>query len=304
MNRHRLSALGSCLVVSLISVSTAVAQDTPPEYQGVLTTLGRAGDFKDGVLKVNIPRNDVKVTISQKPAPTPFGFGGWVAFTKGTDGMDVMMGDLVLTEDEVNPVMSKLLDNGFDVTALHNHFFWDQPRMFFMHVHAMGKAADLATRLKPALASIPTPPAQAPGAAPAAPPSGLDVAALAKTVGQPGEQSGPVYKITLARPDIDLREHGAKINARMGLNTWAAFTGTEADAMVAGDVAMLASEVTPVLKALRSNNISVVAIHQHMTGTEPTVYFLHYYGTGAAQALATGVRAAVAQLGKPAPGRQ
>jgi hypothetical protein len=302
MNRLRLSAVGSCLVASLLSVSTVFAQDTPPEYQGVLTTLGRAGDFKDGVLKVNIPRGDVKVTIGQKPAPTPFGFGGWVAFTKGTDGMDVMMGDLVLTEDEVNPVMSKLLESGFDVTALHNHFFWEQPRMFFMHVHGMGKAAELATRLKPALASIPMPPA--PGAAPAAAPSGLDVAALAKTVGQPGEQSGPVYKITLPRPDINLQEHGAKINARMGLNTWAAFTGTDTDAMVAGDVAMLASEVTPVLKALRANNINVVAIHQHMTGTEPTVYFLHYYGTGAAQALATGVRAAVAQLGKPAPGRQ
>lgn len=304
MRSHHLSAFYSCLAVSLLAVSSAVAQDMPADYQGVLTTLGRSGDFKDGVLKVNIPRNDIKVTIGQRAAPTPFGFGGWVAFTKGSDGMDVMMGDLVLSEDEVNPLMSKLLDGGFDVTALHNHFLWDQPRMFFMHVHGMGQAAELATRLKPALASIPTPPAQAPGAAAAPPPAGLDVAALAKTVGQPGEQSGPVYKITIARPDIDLREHGARINARMGLNTWAAFTGTDADAMVAGDVAMLASEVTPVLKALRSNNINVVAIHHHMTGTEPTVYFLHYYGTGAAQTLAAGVRAAVAQLGKPAEARR
>ena len=194
MRSHHLSAFYSCLAVSLLAVSSAVAQDMPADYQGVLTTLGRSGDFKDGVLKVNIPRNDIKVTIGQRAAPTPFGFGGWVAFTKGSDGMDVMMGDLVLSEDEVNPVMSKLLDGGFDVTALHNHFLWDQPRMFFMHVHGMGQAAELATRLKPALASIPTPPAQAPGAAAAPPPAGLDVAALAKTVGQPGEQSGPVYK--------------------------------------------------------------------------------------------------------------
>src|SRR3982074_722570 len=108
------------LACSLLVVPGVRAQSTPAEYQTVLTSLGRSGDFKDGVLKVNIPRSDLKVTIAQRPAPTPFRFGGWVAFTKGTGGMDVMMGDLVLTEDDVNPVMSKLLDNGLEVTALHN----------------------------------------------------------------------------------------------------------------------------------------------------------------------------------------
>lgn len=300
---------GSCVVVSSLACSLLVvcsirAQSPPAEYQTVLASLGRTGDFKDGVLKVNIPRSDLKVTIGQRSAPTPFGFGGWVAFTKGTGGMDVMMGDLVLSEDEVNPVMSKLLENGLEVTALHNHFFWEQPRIFYMHVHGMGTPADLAGRLKPALALIPTPPPPAAGAAAAAPaPSGLDVAALARIVGQEGEQSGPVYKITIGRPDVDLREHGAKINARMGLNTWAAFTGTNADAMVAGDVAMLAPEVTSVLKALRSHGINVVAIHHHMTGTSPTVVFLHYYGTGSAEKLAEGVRAAVARLGTPSGAR-
>jgi len=278
------------------AAARAFAQ-TPAEYQNVLTTLGRTGDFKDGVLKVNIPRSDLKVTIGKRAAPTPFGFGGWVALTKGTDGTDVMMGDLVLTEDEVNPVMSAILENGLEATALHNHFFWEQPRIFYMHVHGMGTTADLAQRLKPALALIPKPATPPASATPPAPPS-LDTTALAKSVGQEGEQTGPVYKITIGRPDIDLREHGARINARMGLNTWAAFAGTDADAMVAGDVAMLASEVNPVLKALRSHGINVVAIHHHMTGTSPTVFFLHYYGTGAAQKLAEGVRAAVDQLGK------
>ena len=111
-----------------------------------MSTLGKKGDFKDGVLKVNIPRGDLTVTIAGRPAPTPFGFGGWVALTKGTGGADVLMGDLVVTEDEVNPVMSALLDNGLDVTALHNHFFWEQPRIFYMHVHGRGTAADLAAR--------------------------------------------------------------------------------------------------------------------------------------------------------------
>jgi len=280
----------------LLTTTHAFAQ-TPADYQAVLTALGRTGDFKDGVLKVNIPRGDLKVVIGQRAAPTPFGFGGWVALAKGTGGTDVMMGDLVLTEDEVNPVMSALLENGLEVTALHNHFFWEQPRIFYMHVHGMGTAADLAKRLTPALALIPKPLAPPPAApAPALP--ALDSAALAKIIGHEGEQTGPVYKITIGRPDINLVDHGARINARMGLNTWAAFTGSDSDAMVAGDVAMLASEVNPVLKALRSNGINVVAIHHHMTGGSPTVYFLHYYGTGGAAKLATGVKAAIGQLGK------
>ena len=282
----------------------AGAQAIPDTYQTVLTTLGKTGDFKDGVLKVNIPRNDVTVTIAGRPAPTPFGFGGWVAFTKGDHNMDVMMGDLVLTEDEVNPVMSALLTNGLQVTALHNHFFWDQPRMFFMHVHGLGAAVALAKQLKPAVdlingfaAKRPKPAAgtSAPSTTPA-----LDTAALAKIIGTAGDQNGAVYKITIGRPDIEMREHGALINSRMGLNTWAAFTGTDGDAMVAGDVAMLESELQPVLKALRENGLQIVAIHHHMTGVTPMVVFLHYYGTGSAARLARGVRAAVDQTGSRA----
>ena len=271
----------------------------PADYKAVLTTLGKTGDFKDGVLKVNIPRSDLKVTIKGRGAPTPFGFGGWVALTHGSAGHDVMMGDLVLTEDQVNPVMSALLDNGLEVTALHNHFFWEQPRVFYMHVHGMGAPAELATKQKPALAVVDAAVSKAPPAGPPSPPAGgLDTAAIAQAIGHQGEQSGAVYKITIGRPDIDLREHGAVVNARMGLNTWAAFTGTDADAMVAGDVAMLEAEVTPVLKALRAHGIDVVAIHHHMIGTAPAVIFLHYFGMGSAGSLAAGVKAALDQLGK------
>jgi hypothetical protein len=124
----------------------AAAQDMPAEYQQALSTLGRPGDFKDNVLKVNIPRNDVSVTVAGVATPTPFGFGGWVAMTRGDGGHQVLMGDLVLLQDEVNPVMSTLLDSGLEVTALHNHFFWDEPRMFYMHVHGHGGAAELAAK--------------------------------------------------------------------------------------------------------------------------------------------------------------
>src|ERR1700674_713017 len=127
------------------------AQQMPKDYQDVMTLLNRQGDFAANVLKVNIPRNDVHVTIAGMAIPTPFGFGGWVAMTKGDGGKDVLMGDLVLLQDEVNPVMSALLDNGIDVTALHNHFYWDQPQMAYMHVHGYGTAMDLAREVKPAL---------------------------------------------------------------------------------------------------------------------------------------------------------
>jgi hypothetical protein len=290
-----------CAAVTLAFASAASAQEVPAEYQQVLTTLGRQGDYKANVLKVNIPRNDVSVTVANVKTPTPFGFGGWVAMTKGTGGMNVMMGDLVLTQDEVNPVMSALLENGLDVTALHNHFFWDEPRMFFMHVHGHGTPAELARKVKPALDLIGkgAKPAAAPTASPATSPAPtIDTAKVAQIVGHTGEQSGAVYKITVGRDDLKLTEMGAPINARMGLNTWAAFVGTNEKAAVAGDVAMLGSEVTPVLKALRTNGIDVVAIHQHMVDTRPTAYFLHYWGTGPADKLATAFKAALNELGK------
>src|SRR5947208_3053740 len=137
-------------VLVLAAVGMLHAQEMPAEYQGVLKSLGKQGDYKANVLKINIPRNDLKVTVDGVATPTPFGFGGWLAMTKGDHG-DVMMGDLVLLQEEVNPVMSALLDNGLEVTALHNHFFFDDPRLFYMHVMGHGKPADLARMAKPAV---------------------------------------------------------------------------------------------------------------------------------------------------------
>src|SRR6266851_4197923 len=229
--------VGVCLTFSGVS---ALAQDVPGDYQEVLKSLDRKGDYKAGVLKVNIPRSDLKITIQGFSTPTPFGFGGWVALTKAMDGSDVMMGDLVLLQDDVKPVVSAAASSGG------------------------------------------TP---------------LDTAKLAKIAGHEGEQTGAVYKITVGRDDLGMKEHGATINARMGLNTWAAFVGTQEDAAIAGDVAMLEDEVTPVLKALRKNGLDVVAIHHHMTGDRPVVIFLHYWGRGPAEKLAAGFRAALDNIG-------
>jgi hypothetical protein len=286
-----MTARAAMIGALLLAAVPAAAQEMPAEYRSVLDALGRTGDFKDNVLKINIPRTDLRVSVAGVATPTPFGFGGWVAMTPG-EGMHVLMGDLVLTEDEVNPVMSALLDRGLEVTALHNHFFRDTPRMFYMHVHGHGAPGALAEQLTPALALIGAGPAPASsGGAPIDGP--LTSAALAEIVGHTGEQSGAVYKITIGRPALDVREMGAAINARMGLNTWAAFYGRDDDAVVAGDFAMTEEEVTPVLKALRSAGLDVVAIHHHMTNTRPLVIFLHYWGRGPAVRLARGVRAAL-----------
>jgi hypothetical protein len=302
------------LALFFLPASAFAQAAMPADYQAVLTALGKQGDFKENVLRVNIPRTDLHVVVDGVATPTAFGFGGWLALTKGTGGMDVMMGDLVLTEDEVNPVMSALVTNGLDVTALHNHFFFDAPRIYYMHVHGHGSAAELATKVKPALGLIGLGSISVRRGGPSGPPSSgppssgppatgreitgtLDSAALARIVGYPGEQNGAVYKITIGRPDIALNDKGAVINSRMGLNTWAAFYGNNSDAVIAGDVAMLDYEVTPVLMALRANGIDVVAIHHHMTGTDPTVIFLHYWGKGSAQKLATAFRAALDRTG-------
>ena len=293
-------SLSSLVLLIAIGVGKPLlrAQEIPGEYQPVLTITGKSGDYKANALKVNVPRNDLHITVNKVALPTPFGFGGWFAMTKGDGGEDVMMGDLVLLQEEVNPVMSALLDNGLEVTALHNHFFWDEPRIYYMHVHGHGNAADLAKRIKPALDLIGKGASSQPAAKPASSPATtLDTAKIAKIVGHDGEQSGAVYKITIGRDDLKLKDMGATINARMGLNTWAAFYGTNDSAAIAGDMAMLEKEVTPTLKALRSHGLDVVAIHQHMLSTQPTVIFLHYWGQGKADDLANGFKAALDQLG-------
>jgi hypothetical protein len=295
--------MGVVAQLIVLIFSLGYSQQIPGDYQDVLTFLGRKGDFKDNVFKINIPRSDLNVSVAGIATPTAFGFGGWLAMTKGDHGMDVMMGDLVLLQDEVNPVMSALLENGLDVTALHNHFFWDHPKIFYMHVHGHGKPMELARNVKPALDFIGKISGEegiqtAEKVAAQVLEGKLDTGKLNGIVGHDGEQIGTVFKFTIGRNDLHVKEMGAVINARMGLNTWAAFVGSDEKAAVAGDIAMLESEVTPVLKALRRNDLNVVAIHHHMTSARPMIIFLHYWGVGSAENLGKGFKAALDELGK------
>ncbi len=242
-------------------------------------------DEKEGVFKVSVPRSDLQVTAAGVHMTPGMGLTSWASFER--HGKDTMvMGDLVLLEDQVNPVMSTALDSGLEVTALHNHFFWDSPKVMFMHIGGHGDEETLAKAVGAVFAKIKdtsggkgeTPTAEIDPAK-----SALDPAKIEAVLGQKGELKDGVYKVTIGRK---AKMHGAAIGKTMGVNTWAAFAGSDDKAVVDGDFAMLESELQGVLKALRGGGIDVVAIHQHMTNEEPRIMFLHFWGVGSTDALA------------------
>lgn len=247
---------------------------------------------KEGVFKVSVPRNDLKVTTAGVRMTPPMGLTSWAAFQKaGTHTM--VMGDMVMTEDQVNPVMSVALENGLEVTALHNHFFWDSPKVMFMHIGGMGTEEQLASAVGMVLAKIKetsngrgeTPFANLDPAKTTLDPKKIDAAMAEK-----GELGNGVYKITIGRTT---RMDGIEVGNTMGVNTWAAFVGSDDQAVVDGDFAMYEDELQPVLKALRGAGINIVAIHNHMTMESPRMMFLHYWGVGSTTDLARGLRAAL-----------
>lgn len=310
----RAVALGGAGMVALGNALPASAKKrgakpvTPPlnaaEIAAIEAALGKKGTYveAEGVYMVPLPRNDLKVTLKGAAVPIAFGFGGWVSFKKTVDGKGaVVMGDTVLLEDEVNPLISAAQANGLEIGAIHNHFFYEQPRIFYMHLHGMGEVTDLARRYAASIQNARIFPANQPPAGP--PPARtakeiFDLPALDKIIGATGKVNGGVYKYTLGRPDLTVMAMGAEMTPAIGLNTWAAFAGEPDAAHIAGDVAMLAPEVNPVIRALRANNIEVVAVHSHMLDEQPRILFLHYYGRGPALTLAQGFRAALDQLGK------
>ncbi len=252
-------------------------------------------DEKSGVFKVSVPRSDLKVMSVGIHITPPMGLTSWAAFTRAGVHTAVM-GDIVLTEDQVNPVMSAALDNGLEVTALHNHFFWESPKIMFMHIGGMGEEAKLATGVGAVFAKI----KETGGGKGEIPKADIDPAkstldakkldAVFDGRGAPGDYKDGVYKVVIGR---STKMSGHQMGKAIGVNTWAALAGSDDRAVIDGDFAMQESELQAVLKTLRKNGINIVAIHQHMTGEQPRILFLHYWGIGKATDLASAVVAAL-----------
>lgn len=247
-------------------------------------------DAAENVFRVAMPRNDLTVTVAGVKMTPAAGFTSWASFAPAGN-QTMVMGDMVLQENQIDPVMSTALENGIEVTALHNHFLWDNPKIMFMHVGGSGEADKLAAGIGKVFAKIKEtggtgrrrhPPADAAK-------TSLDPMPIESIIGAPAEKTGEVYKVTLGRTTSMGGHSAGKI---MGVNTWAVFAGSDDKAIVEGDFAVLEPELQPVLKALRGSGISITTIHNHMAGESPRILFLHYWGTGPVAALAQAIKSA------------
>jgi hypothetical protein len=287
------------LIVCLLTVNVLAAGDLDTNRIDQITGLKGKFNEQEKVYKVSLPRTDVKVSVDGWQMPPFMGLTSWAAFREGMKKQAMVMGDLVLFQDEVNAAMSAALDSGLEVTALHNHFFYDNPKVYFMHIGGEGDTAKLAKGVRAALdvtkklrAENPTPaesfresrlPAQ----------SALSLEPLQKILGVKGESKDGMFKAVFGRK-VKM-PCGCEVGKEMGVNTWAAFAGSDDHAVVDGDFVVLADELQSVLKSLRKSDINIVAIHNHMTHEEPRMIFLHYWGKGKAENLAKAVKKALGQ---------
>ncbi|MDN7876581.1 DUF1259 domain-containing protein [Burkholderia aenigmatica] len=298
-----MSHLSKITQAAVVSVACLAANQSGAQQHAGLDTAqieqitGLKGTYsaKENVFKVSKPRNDVKVQVDDWAVPPFMGLTSWAAFTPGHHGQTMMMGDTVLFEDEVNPAMSAALNAGLEVTALHNHFFFDRPRVYFMHIGGSGDPVKLAESVKQVYDKIaeiraahPVPEGVFPGRI--AEQSAITAAPLEAIFGSKGQTKNGMFKVVIGKPSS---MHGVKIGSDMGANTWAAFAGSDDEAVVDGDFAMRESELQTVLKSMRASGINIVAIHEHMAGESPRTLFLHYWGKGKAVDLAKGVKVAL-----------
>jgi hypothetical protein len=267
-----------CLSIGIMA-SLSDAQTTG-DFREVERLLGSSGQIQEGVMMFPFPRSDIKVRIHGENIPTAFGFGSWTAW-KNMGSEMVVMGDLVLLEKEINPVIAALAEENINVTALHNHFL------------GAGQAGMLARGVRKALDKTATPRSHP---APTSASPAIDTKRIEQIIGHPGHAGGGIFKITVGRPGV--RAHGMELTSSMGLNSWIAFIGTNERAHVAGDMAMVTNEVNPVIRTLRKHGIRILAVHNHMLDEEPRIFFLHYWGTGKVENLARAFRDALAQFNK------
>jgi len=266
--------------------------------------VGIKGKSNNGEYKITIPQNDLNIEVDGFKIIPAMGLGTWLAFTSIKDGV-MVMGDLVLTETDLKPVQQEVIKQGLTITAIHNHFVRNHPNVMYMHVGGSGKTEEIATKAKAVLDKI----KEVRGGDPAkgtasneAVANNLDTKKLDDILGYKAEMGKGVYKYTIGRPDMKLKEHGTTVTTFLGFNTWAAFQGSPDHAAVCGDFAMLEEEVATVIKTLIENGIEVVAVHNHMIGEQPKIFFLHYWGVGNAEQLAKALKAALDQTGKKKTG--
>lgn len=269
----------------------------PLDIQAIENILGMKGTEKDGQYKVTVPQNDLNIEVDGFRIIPPMGLGSWAAFAPAPGGA-MLMGDIVVTEDDLKPVQEEVIRQGLTITAIHNHFVRNEPDVMYMHIGGMGDEEKLAKGVKAVFEKVKEIRGGNPADAKAdTVENKLYHAEISAILGHSGELNRGVYKITIGRPDVELTEHGAPVSTFMGFNTWAAWQGTRERAAVAGDFTMLEDEVAPVIKALVENGIEVVAVHNHMVHEEPRIFFLHYWGVGEADKLAKGLKAALDQTG-------
>ena len=265
-----------------------------------LTGLKGKLNEKEGVYRVSFPRSDVKVAVDGWTMPPFMGLGTWAAFTQGSHTEAMVMGDTVLFEDEANPAMSVALENGLSVTALHNHFFFDHPKVYFMHIEGQGTTEELGTavrkvydKIKEIRAADPQP-KDSFGTTALPGKNSISAEPLNKVFGMSGETNNGMVKFAIGHPAA---MHGVKIDNAMGVNTWMAFAGSDDNALVDGDFAVTEDELQSALKAIRVGGINIVAIHSHMTHEQPRILFFHYWGRGPAKKLAESIQGALLASG-------
>lgn len=280
----------------------AVAQASPAETKQLdaarieqVTGLKPSVVAAENVVRVTWPRTDIEIKVDGTPLSPFAGLTSWAAFRPGEKAEAMVMGDFVLMQDEVNPVMDACLAAGLTVTALHNHFFYDEPKVFFMHIGGEGTTQQLATGVRKALDKVKetrkaaAQPARGFGGKAITLPSAISAKPIEEILGKPGDAKDSMLKFSFGR--TVRMSCGCEVGNAMGVNTWAAFVGSDEHALVDGDFACLPGELQPTLKALRRADINIVAIHNHMEDEEPRVIFLHYWAKGPAAQLAKGVKA-------------
>lgn len=302
MTRRRAQATAlSVSMALLVACAGPSVQQSGARYgldiQAIQSVLGDGGATQDGQYKVTVPQNDLDVSVDGFQIIPPMGLGSWAAFTAAPGGA-VVMGDIVVLEDEVGPIQQTLREHGLTVTGLHNHFVREEPGVMYMHIGGKGAEEALARAVGATFDRVAELRGGDPaGAEPQTVPNTIDTDEIAGILGHAGELSRGIYKITIGRPDVSLRTDGVPVTTFMGFNTWAAWQGTPERAAVAGDFALLEDEVAPVVQALIDYGIEVVAVHNHMVHEEPRIFFLHYWGVGPATELARGLRAALDRTG-------